>query len=203
MPDFELEDADVDRLFDTARRHDTLVLDLRGNPGGRVDALLRMVGSVFPNDVEVATRPARSPQKPMVAKSRGDKAFLGEVIVLVDARSASAAELFARVMQIEGRGTVIGDRSSGRVMQSRGHRQSQGIDTEVAYYFSVTEAAVIMKDGKSLEQIGVTPNLVVVPTGEDLRLGRDPALARALQMAGIQVDAVKAGELFPFKWRPF
>jgi carboxyl-terminal processing protease len=203
MPEFGLEDAEVDRIFDVVRKHEALVLDLRGNPGGRVDALLRMVGSVFPSDIQVATRVSRTPQKPMLARSRGDKAFHGEVIVLIDARSASAAELFARVIQLEGRGTVVGDRSSGRVMQSMGYAEAQGMDTMISYYFSVTNADVIMKDGKSLEHTGVIPSEVLLPSSEDLAAGRDPVLARALQMAGLKIDPVRAGQLFPFKWRPF
>src|SRR5690349_12313284 len=147
MPDFSMENAEVDRMFDVARKHSTLVLDLRGNPGGRVDTLLRMVGSVFPADVQVATLVARSPQKPLVAKTRGDRAFLGEIIVIVDSESASAAELFARVIQLEGRGTVVGDRSAGSVMQSRGYPGQQGIDTAIFYFFSITNADLIMKDG--------------------------------------------------------
>jgi len=203
MPDFAMQDADVDAIFDIVRKHEALVLDLRGNPGGFVDTLLRMVGAVFPKDVQVGTLIARTPRKPLVAKSRGTRAYLGEITVLVDAESASAAELFARVIQLEGRGTVVGDRSSGSVMQSRGHGESQGLDTVISYYFSVTDADVVMRDGKSLEHAGVTPTLLVIPTAEDLAAGRDVAMVRALELAGLGIDPVKAGELFPFKWKPF
>jgi len=162
-----------------------------------------MVGAVFPKDVQVGTLIARTPRKPLVAKSRGTRAYLGEITVLVDAESASAAELFARVIQLEGRGTVVGDRSSGSVMQSRGHGESQGLDTVISYYFSVTDADVVMRDGKSLEHAGVTPTVLVIPNAEDLAAGRDVAMVRALELAGLGIDPVKAGELFPFKWKPF
>jgi C-terminal processing protease CtpA/Prc len=67
----------------------------------------------------------------------------------------------------------------------------------------VTDADVLMRDGKSLEHAGVTPTVVVIPTAEDLAAGRDVAMVRALELAGVSMDPVKAGELFPFRWRPF
>lgn len=203
MPGFSMNDADVDAMFDIVRKHQVLVLDLRGNHGGRVDTLLRMLGAVFPVDIPVATLVSRTPQKPLVARTNRARTYLGEITVLVDAESASASELFARVIQLEGRGNVVGDRTSGSVMQSRGHGESQGLDTVISYYFSVTDADVLMRDGKSLEHTGVTPTVLVIPTAEDLAVGRDVAMARALELAGVSIDPVKAGELFPFKWKPF
>jgi C-terminal processing protease CtpA/Prc len=70
MPAFFAEDAEIDRLFGIARKHAGLVLDLRGNSGGRVDTLTRMIGNLFDHDVTVATRAARADQKKIVAQER-------------------------------------------------------------------------------------------------------------------------------------
>jgi C-terminal processing protease CtpA/Prc len=118
MPAFVLSEADMDHLMSIARKHKALVVDLRGNPGGYVFTLNHLIGSVFDHDVKIGERVTRKGEKPMVAKTRGNSAFLGDLVVLVDSGSASAAELFARVIQIEHRGKVIGDRSSGSVMES-------------------------------------------------------------------------------------
>jgi C-terminal processing protease CtpA/Prc len=141
--------------------------------------------------------------KPQLAKTVGDHAFKGKVIVLVDSQSASAAELFARTMQLEQRGVVLGDRTSGSVMEARAYSYQQGVDTVIPYGFSVTEADLIMKDGKSLEHVGVTPDEVIIPTAQDLAIGRDPVLARAVEIAGGKIDSTQAGKLFPFEWMPF
>jgi hypothetical protein len=115
-------------------------LDLRDNPGGAVVTLDHMLGNVFEEDVKIADRKGRKELKPQLAKGRGKNAFTGKIVVLVDSGSASAAELFARVMQLEKRGTVVGDRSSGSVMESRRYAESQGVDAKVFYGFSITEA---------------------------------------------------------------
>jgi C-terminal processing protease CtpA/Prc len=108
-----------DASSDIARQHKTLVLDLRGNAGGSMALNQRLLGSVMDHEVTIGKRVMRGGQKPEIAKSREKKLFTGNLIVLVDSDSASASELFARVVQLEHRGTVMGDRSSGSVMEAR------------------------------------------------------------------------------------
>jgi len=203
MPEFFLDDEGVDHMFRIVRKHKTLILDLRSDPGGAAVTLERVIGNVFDHEVKIADRIGRKELKPALAKTVGEHAFAGKIIVLVDSQSASAAELFARVMQLENRGTVLGDRTSGSVMEARGYGYSQGLDTIITYGFSVTEADLIMKDGKSLEHVGVTPDEIVIPTGRDLATGQDPVLARAVEVAGGKLDAAQAGKMFPFEWMPF
>jgi len=92
----------------------------------------------------------------MIAKTRGDGGFNGKLVVLVDSDSASAAEVLARVVQLEKRGVVLGDRTSGKVMRSRFYQHEMGVDTVIVYGASVTDADIIMSDGISLEAAGVT-----------------------------------------------
>jgi carboxyl-terminal processing protease len=202
MPEFFIEDREVDRIFNDARKHKTLILDLRGDPGGAVVTLDRMLGNLFDHDVKIADRVGRKEMKPEIAKTRGGDVFSGTLIVLVDSTSASCAELFPRVIQLEHRGTVIGDRTAGAVMEARHYSGSQGMDTKIFYGFSITEADLTMKDGKSLEHTGVTPDELILPTAQDLASGKDPVLARAFELAGHKVDPGAAGKMFPFEWLP-
>ena len=201
MPHFMLENGEVDRLFGIARQQGTLVLDLRGNGGGLISAMHRMVDNVFKADVTIATRAGRRGRATMTAKGRGDAAFAGKLIVLVDSASASSAEIFARTVQLQKRGVVIGDRSAGAVMEARMHPFVQGDPVAIFYQFLVTDADIVMPDGRSLEGSGVMPDELLQPTGADLAAGRDPVLARAAALAGLELDALAAGGLFPFEWK--
>lgn len=200
LPGFFLTDGQINDLFDKARKHKTLILDLRDNPGGSEEVLTNMLGHVFDHEVKVADRIARKDRKPVVAKPRGH-AFTGKLIVLVNSGSASASELFARVIQLEKRGIVLGDRSAGKVMEAEILPRREGSDTVMFYAVEVTIADLIMADGKSLEHNPVVPEELILPTAGDLSSGRDPVLARAANLAGVNLTPDKAGTLFPYIWR--
>ncbi|MEW6364481.1 MAG: S41 family peptidase [Acidobacteriota bacterium] len=116
---------------------------------------------------------------------------------------ASASETFARFVQIEKRGTVIGNRTAGAVTQAVYHGHHLGVDIVTVYGASITDADVIMSDAKSLEKVGVLPDELLLPTAEDLAARRDPVLARAVELAGTSIDAAKAGSLFPLEWQDY
>ena len=188
----ELEAAE--RALKAARGAKSLVIDLRDNGGGDVETLKEVVARVFDRDVLVGTMVGRKEETPLRAKGRKD-AFTGPVVVLVDSRSASAAEVLARVMQIEKRGTVIGDRTAGAVMTSRFFPHTLGIQSIAFYGVSITVGALRMSDGQSLEHQGVAPDELLLPTGADLAAGRDPVLARAIALLGGSITAEQAGQL--------
>jgi C-terminal processing protease CtpA/Prc len=204
---FDFPPDSVDQLFDgVVKGARALVLDLRGNPGGMVKTLEAMTGRLFDRDVKIADVQGRKGSKPSMAK-KSKSPFAGKIAVLIDSDSASAAELFARVVQLEKRGAIVGDRSSGSVMESQFHGFMLRVPdassdlTVIPYGVSVTAADMIMTDGKSLEHAGVTPDEVVLPTADDFRTGRDPALARAIALVGGTITPAAAGALFPVEWK--
>jgi hypothetical protein len=201
LPHFVVENGEIDRMFGLARGRRALVLDLRGNPGGLINALNRAIANVFPADVTFATRAGRRGRDELTARGRGDAAFTGTLVILVDSASASSAEIFARTVQLRKRGLVIGDRTAGAVMEARVHPFARGEPIALLYQFLVTDADIVMPDGKSLEGAGVVPDELLLPTAADLAAGRDPALARAAALAGLDLDAAAAGQLFPVEWK--
>ena len=205
IPAFNMTQGQIDDVMGKADKHAALVIDLRDNPGGLVDSLTYLVGRFFDHDVTIAAPIGRKHEKDQIAKPHG-KTFTGKLFLLADSGSASASELFARTMQLNHRATVIGDQSAGAVMESRIYPFQIGVtggnDLLVFYAASITHDNLIMTDGKSLESVGVTPDVLIVPTGADLAAGRDPVLAQAVQLAGGKLDPVAAGKLFPFEWAP-
>jgi C-terminal processing protease CtpA/Prc len=200
LPDFMFDSDEAKKMLDQIRAHDALVLDLRGDPGGSMEFLTHFLGGTFDREVKIADRVRRNGVKPELAKSRGDKTFSGKLIVLVDSESASASEVFARVVQLEKRGVVVGDLSSGSVMESVLYPNSIGRMAITFYSSSITEADLIMGDGKSLERVGVMPDTRILPKPSDLAAGRDPALAYAAGLVGVKLTPEEAGKLFPVEW---
>jgi C-terminal processing protease CtpA/Prc len=200
--EFAHTEEEIDEMMSKARKHKALLIDLRGNGGGAEKTLLRVLANLFDHDVNVGEIKRRKETKPLVAKTRGgDDVFKGDLIVLVDSGSGSASELFARVIQLEKRGTILGDRTAGAVMRSRMHPHESGVDVIAPYGASITDADIVMQDGGSLEHVGVTPDKVLLPAAADLAAGRDPVLSQAATLLGYPLDPEKAGALFPQKWK--
>lgn len=201
VPEFFFTAGEVEGMIAKARKYPNLIIDLRGNPGGSVETLKYLIGGVFDKEVKIADRVGRKDTKPEVAKSLHNP-YTGKVLVLVDSKSASAAELFARIIQLEQRGMVVGDRSSGSVMESKRYDEKMGTDTVVFYGASITEWDLIMSDGKSLEHTGVMPDDVTIPSGNAIAAGRDPVLAKAAETLGVKLTEEDAGKAFPYEWAP-
>jgi C-terminal processing protease CtpA/Prc len=64
------------------------------------------------------------------------------------------------------------------------------------YGISVTISDLIMNDGKSLELVGVQPDVIVLPAGEDLFKKRDVVISRAAELLGYSLSAETAGKFF-------
>ncbi len=195
LPEFSAGDREIDQSVRRAQKFKALVIDLRGNAGGLESTLLRLAGGLVGADT-FGVRRERGKIEPLRTRT-GDPQFTGTVVAVVDAQSASAAELLAYLLQLRKRGTVVGDRTAGAVMESRGHQHRVGVDIVVFYYTSVTVADLVFADGTRLEGRGVVPDEIVLPSGADLAGLRDPALARAITLAGHAVTPEAAGRLFP------
>ena len=194
MHEFDLTQTEIDDVLSRAKKHKALILDLRGNGGGWVSTVTRLVSNLFDRDIKIGDTKSRKETKPEIAKSRGDKAFKGDLTILVDSKSASASEVLARIVQIEKRGTVIGDQTAGAVMTSIKHVEEVGIDVVIFFGYSITVSDLIMSDGNSLEHRGVRPDEIRLPTAADIAGGRDVVLSHAASLYGVTFDPVEAGK---------
>jgi carboxyl-terminal processing protease len=111
--------------FDRALNHLTrsgmtkLILDLRGNPGGYLDAAIKVCDELLgANEMIVYTEGLHLPTEKIYATAAG-KFETGELVVLIDDFSASASEIVAGAVQDNDRGTIIGRRSFGKGLVQR------------------------------------------------------------------------------------
>jgi carboxyl-terminal processing protease len=202
LPAFMAFSNEADVINSKLEGYKAILFDLRGDPGGSEEMLQSLLGTLFEHKVKIGDRVTRRSTKAIETEHHFQK-FNGKIAVLVDSQSASAAELFARVIQLEKRGVVVGDQSSGMVMEAQQfphHTNGSTGDSYVVYGAEVTVANIIMTDGQSLEKQGVVPDVVVLPTPSDLANGRDPALAKAAELLNVQMSPEEAGKLFPYEW---
>jgi carboxyl-terminal processing protease len=158
-------------------RHPAMILDLRGNPGGLIDAVDATAGIFLPQGAIVATGTGRYSIFRRRFAATGDAGihYDGRLAVLVDGTSESGAEALASALQIYHRGIIIGEPTARHVL---------GVEVEehLADGGLLRVATLDMRDadGHALEGRGVTPDLVVARTPADIARGRDPQLRAAL-----------------------
>ena len=116
----------------------TVIVDLRGNPGGYLNAVIKMVNEFLAKgELIVYTQGNSQPRKTFNADSRGTYRDKG-VVVLIDDFSASASEIFAGAIQDNDRGWVIGRRSFGKglVQEQIPFRDGSALRLTVARYYT-------------------------------------------------------------------
>lgn len=173
-----------------------VVIDLRGNPGGRLMEADAVLSCFLPRDRLWAARTGRSGRRVELRTGGGCGDLAGpvgnEVAVLVDANSRSAAELTPAALQEARRAVVVGAPTAGAVLISQETRLPDG------GRLSLSRADFVTSGGVRLEKRGVTPDLAAPLTPEDRRAGRDPGLEAAVAaLAGTQAEDAMAVRAAP------
>ena len=115
-----------------------LIIDLRGNPGGYLGAVIKMVNEFLNvGELVVYTEGRTQPKRTFNAEKTGTY-FGKKVVVLVDEYSASASEIFAGAIQDNDRGTIIGRRTFGKglVQEQIPFYDGSAIRLTVARYYT-------------------------------------------------------------------
>jgi carboxyl-terminal processing protease len=171
------------RLLASLPSDTDIILDLRGNPGGRLLEADAVLSCFLPRDLAWATRTPRS-GRAIVLKTAGgcgglDAPAGNDVAVLVDANSRSAAELTPAALQEAGRAVVVGEQTAGAVLISQDTRLPDG------GRLSLSRSDFVTAGGVRLEKRGVIPDLTApVREGDGHesgnRNGHDPVLDLAI-----------------------
>lgn len=171
-------------LFRTALRQfiqsgsDKLIIDLRGNPGGYLDAALDIASWFLPAGKTVVTEDFAGKADPVVYKSRGYNVFNSnlKLAILVDGGSASASEILAGALSQNGVAKLVGEKTFGK-----GSVQEL-VDITPDTSLKVTVARWLTPNGSSIAAQGLTPDYIVDLTKDDVTAGRDPQKDKAVQI---------------------
>jgi carboxyl-terminal processing protease len=155
-----------------------LILDLRGNPGGYLEAAVDMASFFLPSGDVIVTEDFKGHQDNVSHRSAGYNVFAGKglkMAVLVDQGSASASEILAGALQQHDVAKLVGTRTFGKgsvqeLLQLGGGAQ-----------LKVTIARWLTPNGTSISDGGLTPDILATTTEEEIKAGEDPQKDAAIK----------------------
>lgn len=153
-----------------------LIIDLRGNPGGYLDAAVDIGSHFLPSGTVIVTEDYKGKSQNIVHKSSGTGGIPQNLktVVLIDQGSASASEILSGALQDNHAGTLIGTRSFGK-------GSVQELVSVGKASLKVTVARWLTPSGRSISDGGLTPDMKVDRTQDDVTAGKDPQKDRAVQ----------------------
>ena len=171
-----------------------IVLDLRNNPGGLLNQAIRVSDAFLEKGEIVSTRGRYSKDSERYNAKAGDLADGKPIVVLINGGSASASEIVAGALQDHRRAIVVGTRSFGKgsvqtVMPLRGEGAMR-----------LTTSRYYTPSGRSIQALGVSPNIIVEQPrrknadleDEELRRNRSEAdLRGALSNDSLSEDEIQ------------
>jgi carboxyl-terminal processing protease len=155
----------------------SIILDLRGNPGGLILEAARVAGVFLPRGTVLARVQDRQ-DGPSLLRSEGVAPFADTpLVVLIDGGSASASEIIAGAFKDHHRATIVGDKSAGALGGAVDLRLPEG-------GMSVTVERILTPEGTQVEGTGIAPDAAVSLTVADMMRGEDTQLQAALHAIG-------------------
>ncbi len=155
------------KKFKKNKNIENYILDLRNNPGGLLSQAIKISNFFLDNGEIVSTRSKRKRENKKWFAKKGDILKNETIVLLINYGSASAAEIVAGALKDHKRAILIGENTYGKgSVQSIIPLQNDGaIRLTVSKYY--------LPSGKSISEVGVTPDFKVVESSDDFKLNSD------------------------------
>jgi carboxyl-terminal processing protease len=157
----------------SAKGVDKLVLDLRANGGGLVDAAVDIASQFIDSGVVLRELKRGNQERYFPVKHVASPAQKWPLVILVDAGTASASEIVSGALRDGGRAVLIGEKTYGKGSVQEVHEFSDGSSLHV------TVARWLTPKGAQIDKVGLQPDYTVNISSADRDAGRDPQLAKA------------------------
>jgi carboxyl-terminal processing protease len=140
------------------------VIDLRNNPGGLLTQAIRITDFFLDDGEIVSTKGRKISETRKFFATKGDEIKGKPIIVMVNNGSASASEIFAGALQDHKRAVVLGESTYGKgsVQSIIPLRNGGGMRLTISKYY--------LPSGKSISDIGVTPDIFIEENGDDFKI---------------------------------
>lgn len=155
-----------------------LIIDLRGNPGGFLDASVNMASWFLPAGKPVVVEKHGGKAEDRIYRSQGYDIFNDnlKLIILVDKGSASASEILAGALSEYGKAILVGEKTFGKgsVQELIPVTDDSSLKLTIAKWYT--------PKGHSISNNGLVPDIIVPLTEDDAKNLRDPQLAKAIEI---------------------
>ena len=155
------------KQFEKNSKIKSYVIDLRNNPGGLLTQAINITDFFLDDGEIVSTKGRKVTETRKFFAKRGDEINGKPVIVLINNGSASAAEIFAGALKDHKRAIILGENSYGKgsVQSIIPLGNGGGMRLTISKYY--------LPSGKSISEIGVTPDILVEEIGDDFKINSD------------------------------
>ncbi len=155
-----------------------LIIDLRGNPGGYLEAAVDMASWFLPPGAVIVREEFGKGQQDNTYRSKGYNIFTDrlKLAILVDGGSASAAEILSGALSENGKAILVGTKTFGKGSVQELVQLTP--DTSL----KVTIAKWLTPKGHSISKLGITPDYVVPMTEADIKAQKDPQMDKAVEL---------------------
>lgn len=153
----------------------SFIIDLRSNPGGLLSNAI-FISDMFLNGGAIVSTVDRDGYKETQKASRG-VLTTKPVVVLVDKGSASASEIFSGAIKDNKRGVIVGTQSFGKGLVQEVNKlpNNAGINITIQKYLT--------PNGTDIHKKGITPDIIVEFTEDDIKAKNDVQLKKAIEVA--------------------
>lgn len=157
---------------------ESMVLDLRQNPGGLVKQTTQVADMLLPKGDTIVYTQDREGEKTYYT-SNEDMTWDKPIVVLVDSVTASSAEILSGALQDNGRAEIVGEQTYGKgIIQSIIDIPQTGAGVKI------TSATYYTPNGNNIHGTGITPDHIVENTDESLSEEKDNQMDYAVELLG-------------------
>jgi len=170
-------DKAVSEINVQVKQLDSLVIDVRGNPGGYLDSARHLAEEFFNGKPVLYEEMSTGEQIPVMATRVGAFVRVPKVVVLIDQGSASASEILAAALKENINATLVGMKSFGKgtIQDAKDFPDGSGVHLTIAKWLTPKKEWV--------HKVGITPDVAVEVNADNTKDGADPQLDKAIELA--------------------